>query len=97
MGYSNGNCGCGTQRIVVQRRNCGCNTPTNNCGCCMPTNNCGCVKPTHNCTHHNHQAAVAKARCQGAYEECIRQANDCTNTTNAPTTCGCQNYSCCED
>lgn len=81
MGNFNGNCGCGGQRIVVQRRcNCG-------CGCVNPTPvnpgcGCGCVNPTN-------QTNIAKAKCQGAYEQCLRDANG-TSTTNNTGNCTCQ-------
>lgn len=79
MGY-HGNCGCGSQRIIVQRRN--------GCGCgCHTHTHCGCITPNQGCNNYN-QVDVAKARCQGAYEECLRQANGttCVNT-NTETNC----------
>lgn len=85
MGYSNGNCGCGTtQRIVVQRRNgCGCTNTTWNV---TRNNDCGCAG-----TNNGYTAAqVAQARCQGAYEECLRNAQcDYQNNTAANQNCGC--------
>ena len=76
MGNFNGNCGCGNQRIVVQRR-CGCG-----CGCHpTPTNNCGC-------NQNPNQTNIAKAKCQGAYEQCLRDATG-TNTTNNTGNCTC--------
>lgn len=94
MGNFNGNCGCGNQRIVVQRRcGCGCGNPANQgCGCHpTPPNNCGCGQAAN-------QTNIAKAKCQGAYEQCLRDATATNNTTptgncTCHTHCNCS----CED